>query len=44
MRPSLIVADQILVENGLHLVDGLEPCAAPFDTEVLVVQHGLDPP
>jgi hypothetical protein len=36
MRPSLIVAVHVGVENGLHFVDGLEPSASALDAEVLV--------
>ena len=43
MRPPLIVADQVVVENGLHLVDGLEPSAAALDPEVLVEQRAVQP-
>ena len=43
MRPALIVADEIVVENNLHFVDGLEPGAAPFDAEVLVKQRSMQP-
>ena len=41
MRPAVIVADEIVVENGLHLLDGLEPGAASFDAEVLVEQGAV---
>lgn len=41
MRPALIVADEVIVENGLHLLDGLEPGAAAFDAEVLVKQRAM---
>lgn len=43
MRPALIVADQVVVENGLHLVDGFEPGAATLDPEVLVEQGAVQP-
>jgi hypothetical protein len=36
MRPFSIVLDNILVEQGLHLVDGLEPGLAALDPKVLV--------
>ena len=38
MRPSVIVAVEVGVENRLHLLDGLEPGAPAFDPEVLVEQ------
>ena len=33
--------DKILVENRLHLLDGLEPGLAAFDTETLVEQSTM---
>lgn len=36
---ALIVAREIVVENGLHLVDGLEPGASCLDTEVVVEER-----
>ena len=36
MRPALIVADEIIVKNDLHLLDGLEPSSAAFDMEVFL--------
>ena len=41
MRPRGVVADEIGVENGLHLVDGLEPGAPSLDPEVLVEQRAM---
>ena len=41
MRSALIVADEILVENLLHFVDGFEPCAASLDAEVLVQKRAM---
>jgi hypothetical protein len=41
MRPALIVDDEEVVENGLHLIDGLEPGAASLDPEVLVEQRAI---
>lgn len=38
MRTALIVTDKEVVENGLHLVDRLEPSAPAFDAKVLVEQ------
>lgn len=43
MWPALIVAGQVGVENGLRLVDGLEPGATALDTEVLVEQRPVQP-
>ncbi len=40
--PSLIVSDEEVVENGLHLVDRLEPCAPSLDAEVLVEQGAVE--
>lgn len=37
VRAALTVADEAVVENSLHLFDGLEPGAAALDAEVLVV-------
>lgn len=39
VRPAMIVAVQIAVENGLHFLDGLEPSAPAFDAEVLVEER-----
>jgi hypothetical protein len=36
VRPAVIVAVEIGIENRLHLLDGLEPGAPAFDAEVLV--------
>jgi len=36
MRSLGIVLDEVKVEHGLHLVDGLEPGAAALDPEMLV--------
>lgn len=38
VRPAMMVAVEIGVENRLHLLDGLEPGAPAFDPEVLVEQ------
>lgn len=43
MWPAVIVAVEVRVENGLHLVDGLEPDAAALDAEVLVEQRAMQP-
>ena len=42
MRPALIVTDKEVVENGLHLVDRLEPSAPTFDAEVLVEPGAME--
>ena len=36
-----VVGDEVGVEHGLHLLDGLEPGAATFDAEVLVEQGAV---
>ena len=43
MGPFPVVADEVLVERHLHLVDGLEPGASSFDPEVLVEQRAVEP-
>lgn len=40
--PALSVACGEVVENGLHLLDGLEPGPAPLDAEVLVEQGAVE--
>lgn len=42
VRPAVIVAVEIGVENGLYLVDGLEPDTTAFDAEVLVEQRTVE--
>ena len=42
MMPALIVTDKEVVENGLHLVDRLEPSAPTFDAEVLVEPGAME--
>lgn len=42
MRPFGVAADEELVENGLHLLDGVEPGAAALDAEVLVEQSAVE--
>ena len=37
-----VVADEVGVEGGLHLIDGLEPGASAFDAEVLVKQGTVE--
>jgi hypothetical protein len=39
--PAAIVAVQVGVENGLHLLDGFEPGSAALDAEVLVQQRAV---
>jgi len=39
VRPTLIVALQVAIENGLHFLDGFEPCATSLDAEVLIKQR-----
>jgi hypothetical protein len=41
VRPAVIVAVEIDVENSLHFLDGLEPGAAALDAEVLVEQRAV---
>jgi hypothetical protein len=36
-----VVAGEVVVENRLHLADGLEPGAPAFDPEVLVEQGAV---
>ena len=43
MRPFCIVLDEVLVEDGLHLPDGLEPGAAALGPEVLVAKCRVQP-
>jgi hypothetical protein len=38
----LVLLAVIIVENGLHLVDGLEPGAAYLDAELLVKQRAVE--
>lgn len=42
MGPALIVTDKVLIENGLYLVDGLEPCPAAFDAEMLFEERAVE--
>lgn len=37
-----VVGDEPFVENGLHLIDGLEPCPPAFDAEVLVEHSAVE--
>jgi hypothetical protein len=43
VRPALIVALHVAVESGLHLLDGFELGAPPFDADVLVEQCAMQP-
>ena len=36
-----IVLDEVVIEDGLHLVEGLEPGAAALDAEMLVKQGAV---
>ena len=42
VRPAVIVAVEVDIENRLHLLDGLEPGAPAFDAEVLVEQRAME--
>ncbi len=42
MRALGAVGDEVGVEGGLHLLDGLERGAAAFDPEVLVEQRAVE--
>lgn len=42
VRSAGIVADEIVVEHPLHLVDGLEPGLATLDAEVFVEQGSME--
>lgn len=37
-----VVGDEPFVEDGLHLVDGLEPRPSAFDAEVLIEHGGVE--
>jgi hypothetical protein len=41
MRSLGIVFDKVLIENGLHLLDGLKAGAAALDAEMLVEQRAM---
>ena len=41
MRSALIIALHVGIENGLHLLDRLEPSAAALDAEVLIEQRAV---
>ena len=36
-----IVLDEVLIEDGLHLLEGLEPGATALDAEMLVEQGAV---
>ena len=41
MRSLGIVFDEVLIEDGLHLLEGLEPGAAALDAEMLVEERAV---
>jgi hypothetical protein len=41
MRSFGIVLDEVLIEDGLHLFEGLEPGAAAFDAKMLVEKRAM---
>ena len=41
MGPAMIVADEIIVENDLYLLDGPEPSPAALDVEVFLKQRAV---
>ena len=41
MRSLGIVVDEVLVEDALHLLDGLEPGAAALDAEMFVEEGAV---
>ena len=41
MRSLGIVVDEVLVEDALHLLDGLEPGAAALDAEMFVEKRAV---
>ena len=43
MRPFVIVAFKVAVEDRLHFFDGVEPGAPAFDPEVLVQERAVQP-
>lgn len=42
MRTAGVVADEVIVEHDLHLLDCFEACSTPLDPEVLVVQGSFE--
>lgn len=42
MRAQGVVADEVVVEHDLHLLDRFGPGATPLDREVLVKQGAMD--
>jgi hypothetical protein len=43
MRPAVMVALYVCIENRLHLVDGVEPSATALDAEVFVEERATQP-
>lgn len=43
MGPPSVVADEVLVQRHLHLVNSLVPVASAFDPEVLVGKRTVEP-
>ena len=41
MRSFGIVLDEVLIEDGLHLLEGLKPGAAAFDAKMLVEKRAM---
>jgi hypothetical protein len=41
MRSLGIVLDEVLIEDGPHLIEGLEPGAAALDAEMLVQERAV---
>ena len=41
MRSFGIVLDKVLIEGGLHFLEGLEPGATAFDAEMLVEEGAV---
>ena len=42
MRTPGIVGDEVIVQHLLHFVNGLEPCAPAFDTEVFIEECAVE--
>ena len=43
VRPPGVTSDEVVVEHGLHLLDGLEPGLVALDAEVLAEQRAVQP-
>ena len=41
MRSFGVVLNEVVIEDGLHLLEGLEPGAAAFDAEMLVEKRTM---